>query len=35
VAVPIWLAAHREIRSSTRIRTVYDFLVRAIPEALT
>lgn len=30
-ALPMWLAVHREIRTSARIRTVYDFLAAAIP----
>ncbi len=34
VSMPIWLTVHREIRSSARIRAVYDFLAKAIPEAL-
>lgn len=32
--LPIWLTVHREIRTSKRIRAVYDFLAHAIPEAL-
>lgn len=32
--LPMWLAVHREIRGSARIRAVYDFLARAIPKAL-
>ena len=32
--LPVWLTVHREIRSSARIRVVYDFLARAIPEAI-
>ncbi|HTY94038.1 MAG TPA: LysR family transcriptional regulator [Steroidobacteraceae bacterium] len=32
---PVWLAVHREIRSSARIRALYDFLSKAIPAALT
>jgi DNA-binding transcriptional LysR family regulator len=32
--MPIWLTVHREIRSSKRIRAVYDFLTQAVPEAL-
>ena len=32
--LPIWLTVHREIRSSRRIRAVYDFLVDAVPRAL-
>ena len=34
LAMPIWLTVHREIRSSARIRAVYNFLDQAIPEAL-
>ena len=30
----VWLTVHREIRTSRRIRAVYDFLSRAVPEAL-
>jgi DNA-binding transcriptional LysR family regulator len=33
-ALPCWLAVHREIRSNPLVRTVYDFLARAIPPAL-
>ncbi len=29
--LPAWLVVHREIRSSRRIRTVYDFLARELP----
>ncbi|MES2975711.1 MAG: LysR family transcriptional regulator [Pseudomonadota bacterium] len=32
--LPIWLTVHREIRTSKRIRAVYDFLAEAVPEAL-
>jgi DNA-binding transcriptional LysR family regulator len=32
--LPIWLVVHREIRSSARIKAVYDFLARAVPQAL-
>lgn len=32
--LPVWLTVHREIRGSPRIRTVYDFLAEAIPEAI-
>jgi DNA-binding transcriptional LysR family regulator len=32
--LPVWLTVHREIRSSPRIRTVYDFLAQAVPLAL-
>ena len=32
--LPIWLTVHQEIRTSRRIRAVYDFLTQAVPEAL-
>ena len=32
--LPIWLTVHREIRTSKRIRAVYDFLAQALPRAL-
>jgi DNA-binding transcriptional LysR family regulator len=32
--LPMWLAVHREIRTSPRIRAVYDFLAKAIPPCL-
>ncbi len=32
--LPVWLTVHREIRTSRRIRAVYDFLAQAIPKAL-
>jgi DNA-binding transcriptional LysR family regulator len=32
--LPVWLVVHREIRTSQRIRQVYDFLAAAIPAAL-
>ena len=32
--LPIWLTVHREIRTSPRIRAVYDFLADAVPRAL-
>lgn len=32
--LPIWLTVHREIRTSQRIRAVYDFLAATIPKAL-
>ena len=31
--LPIWLTVHREIRTSRRIRAVYDFLSQAVPKA--
>jgi hypothetical protein len=30
----MWLAVHREIRSSQRVRAVYDFLAQALPQLL-
>ena len=33
-AVPVWLAVHREIRTSRRIRTIFDFLARQMPPLL-
>ena len=33
-ALPVWLTVHREIRSSRRIRAVYDFLARELPSLL-
>jgi DNA-binding transcriptional LysR family regulator len=32
--LPVWLTVHREIRTSQRIRAVYDFLAQAVPRAL-
>jgi len=32
--LPVWLTVHREIRTSRRIRQVYDFLAQAVPRAL-
>lgn len=32
---PIWLTVHREIRTSPRIRAVYDFLAEQVPVALS
>ena len=32
--LPIWLTVHREIRTSRRIRAVYDFLATAVSESL-
>lgn len=32
--LPIWLTVHREIRTSRRIRAVYDFIAQALPKAL-
>ena len=34
-AIPVWLAVHREIRTSKRIRAVYDFLGDNISQALS
>jgi DNA-binding transcriptional LysR family regulator len=33
-SLPVWLTVHREVRTSARIRAVYDFLARAVPLAL-
>lgn len=33
-SLPMWLAVHREIRTSKRIRAVYDFLAEALPAQL-
>jgi DNA-binding transcriptional LysR family regulator len=33
-SIPMWLVVHREIRSSRRIKAVYDFLAQAVPKAL-
>jgi len=32
--LPMWLAVHREIRTSTRIRAVYYFMADALPKLL-
>lgn len=32
--LPVWLAVHKEIRASKRIRAVYDFLSEALPAAI-
>jgi hypothetical protein len=32
--LPCWLAVHREIRASTLVRRVYDFLAQAVPGEL-
>lgn len=32
--LPIWLTVHREIRTNTRIRAVYDFLAQEVPGML-
>lgn len=32
--IPMWLVVHREIRTSPRIRAVFDFLCEAVPPAL-
>lgn len=33
-SLPMWLAVHREIRTSTRIRCVFDFLAAALPRVI-
>lgn len=32
--LPVWLAVHKEIRTSKRIRAIYDFLSDALPAAI-
>lgn len=32
--IPVWLAVHREIRTSQRIRAVFDFLAQGLPKAM-
>jgi DNA-binding transcriptional LysR family regulator len=32
--LPMWLAVHREVRTSQRIRAVYDFLARELPHVI-
>ncbi len=32
IEVPVWLVAHRELRTSRRVRLVYDFLAAALQE---
>jgi hypothetical protein len=32
--LPVWLTVHRELRTSARIRAVYDFLADEVGEAL-
>ncbi len=32
--LPMWLAVHREIRTSRRIRAVYDFLAEVLPQSI-
>ena len=32
--LPIWLTVHREIRTSRKIRAVYDFLAAEVPGVL-
>jgi DNA-binding transcriptional LysR family regulator len=32
--LPVWLVVHKEIRTSKRIRAVYDFLSDALPRAI-
>ncbi len=33
-SLPAWLVVHREIRSNPRIRAVYDYLAKALPELI-
>ena len=32
--LPVWLAVHKEIRTSKRIRAVYDFLTESLPRSI-
>ncbi len=32
--LPMWLAVHREIRSSQKIRAVFDYLAKALPDVI-
>ncbi|RFO96095.1 LysR family transcriptional regulator [Rhodoferax lacus] len=32
--LPMWLAVHREIRTNRRIRAVYDFLAKSLPDLI-
>ena len=32
--LPMWLTVHREIRTSQRIRAVFDFLAAALPRVI-
>lgn len=32
--LPMWLAVHREIHTSPRIRTIFDFLAEALPQVI-
>ena len=32
--LPVWLAVHKEVRTSKRIRAVYDYLADALPRAI-
>lgn len=32
--LPVWLAVHKEVRTSKRIKAVYDFLAEALPRAI-
>jgi DNA-binding transcriptional LysR family regulator len=32
--LPVWLVVHKEVRTSKRIRAVYDFLAEALPAAI-
>lgn len=31
---PVWLVAHREVRSSRRVRLVYDYLAKRVPQLM-
>ena len=32
--LPVWLAVHRKLRTSSRIWAAYDFLAQALPKAI-
>ena len=32
--LPMWITVHRELRTSARIRAVYDFLAHEVAQAL-
>jgi len=32
--IPVWLVVHKEVRTSKRIRAVYDYLADALPRAI-
>jgi hypothetical protein len=30
ISIPVWLAVHRELNTSKRVRTVFDFLAKEL-----